>query len=44
MNGSEGWAQAIDKEITLLRDKYKCFKILPKGARPPAHHQYIKLL
>ncbi len=39
-----GWAEAIDKEVTLLRDEFKCFEILPEGTDPPPGYQYIKLL
>ena len=43
-NGNSGWADAIAKEITCLKDKYNCFKILPNGTRVPKGYQIIKLL
>ena len=41
---STGWAEAIKKEIHLLKDEFNCFKIFPKGTPPPKGHQFIKLL
>ena len=43
-NNNNEWAQAIDKEVKLLRDEYKCFEILPKGRNAPIGYKYIKLL
>ena len=44
INHTNGWKNAIQKEITQLTDTYKCFKILPKGEKPPPDYQYIPLL
>ena len=43
-NGNHDWAQAIQKEVKLLRDDFNCFKILEKSQTPPENYQYIKLL
>jgi hypothetical protein len=45
-NRTTGWQEAINKEISLLRDKFKCFKIPPKGHRfqKGCYHQLINLI
>ena len=42
--GNDKWAKAIEKEVNLLKDTHQCFKILPRGQKPPPEYQYIKLL
>ena len=41
---SNGWAEAIKKEINSLKDDFKCFKIYPKNTPPPKGYQFVKLL
>ena len=43
-NHSNGWKNAITLEVSNLHDKYKCFKVLPKGSKPPEDHIFVKLL
>jgi len=43
-NGNSEWAQAIEKEVKLLRDDFKCFIILGPNQLPSRDYQYIKLL
>ena len=43
-NNSTEWAQAIEKEVKLLRDDFKCFNIMKPGLAPSHSYQYIKLL
>ena len=43
-NGNDDWMKAVYNEVTLLRDKFTCFKILKKDEQPPAEYLYIKLL
>ena len=45
MHKNTGWSDAIDKEITSLRDKYQCFDIREdRHERPPPNYQFIKLI
>jgi hypothetical protein len=43
-NNSTGWYDVINKETSLLKDKYNCFKILEPGEPAPQRYQFIKLL
>ena len=43
-NGNNEWAQAIEKEVKLLRDDFQCFTILLPNQMPTNMYQYIKLL
>ena len=42
--GTTGWKDDIEKEVTLLKDKFLCFDILKEGQKAPTNYQYIKLL
>ena len=43
-NKNNDWAKAIEKEVKLLRDDFKCFEILPQGIYLPTDYKYIPLL
>ena len=44
VNKDSAWADAIQKEVTLLYEEYKCFKVLEESEPTPEGYQPIPLL
>ena len=44
LNKDTLWAEAIDKEVDSLYDKYQCFQVIPEDQEVPEGYQYIPLL
>ena len=44
LNGNTLWTDAIKKEVNLLYETYKCFKVLDHGEVVPEDYQQIPLI
>jgi len=44
LNKDSGWADAIQKEVTILKDTYSCFNILGEEEEVPKEYNQITLL